>query len=168
MRILGILFLLGAVAAPTKGAAETAAPSSASKAGPVRVHTSRDLAFGTVIPGVDQTVTPLDPNAGLYLLQATGNATLDVWFPSLPASIAGPGDTMPIRFEAQSAAVYFWRNGPVILNFDPAVGVTFTIGKSGNAWIYLGGVASPRGDQSPGAYSSPVSLSADYAPGPSL
>ena len=164
---LAVVALLGVCLTSFEGAAQPGAPSTNKMPPGIRVHTMRDLRFGVGLPGVEHTVLPVNGDAGMYLIQASRNAEITVSFVALPSALSGTADTMPVRFEATSASIYFWKNGPVDLIFDPAVELTFTLGNTGSAWIFLGGIASPKGNQAPGDYSEPVTLEAEYASSPS-
>lgn len=138
-------------------------PSAQKKAGPaVRVTPQRDLQFGDVIPGVETTVDHSDPNSGMWGLKAANESIIDIRFTALPPALNGTGDSMPVRFESTQAIVIIQQLGTSYV-FDPAVGITVQVGKPGRALVFLGGIASPRGDQSAGSYVSPVTLDAEYA-----
>jgi hypothetical protein len=138
-------------------------PLAQKKAGPpVRVTPVRDLAFGDVIPGLETTVGHSDPTSGVWDLKVENDAFITINFSALPPALNGAGDSMPVRFESNQALVVVPQLGASYV-FDPAVGITVQVGQPGRATVYLGGIASPRGDQSTGAYVSPVTLDAEYA-----
>jgi len=129
---------------------------------PVRVIPVRDLEFGSVIPGLETTIPYSDPTSGYWEVKCENDSFIRIDFLGLPTTLAGAGDDMPVRFEPTSAYVYLPRAPVESFVFDPAVGITVQVGKPGRAYIYLGGVASPRGNQSPGDYQSPVTVDVVY------
>lgn len=160
LAVLGILCITAQAAAqrlPVKP------PPEIRHAGPpVRVTPQRDLAFGNVIPGLETSIPYSDPTSGSWEVKCENNSFIRIDFLGLPATLAGAGDSMPVRFEATSAYVYLPRAPVENFVFDPTVGITVQAGPPGRAYIYLGGIASPRPNQSPGDYASPVTIDVTY------
>lgn len=136
--------------------------------GPLTVVPMQDLDFGTVIRGINTTVGPRSPNAGVWEVTGTPRAFVTISFtlPSVLNNIqAAPGVTMPISFGNNSAR---WRRRNPGLGggqrFNPAVGSTGRLG--GNArprmYVYIGGTVSPGAAQVPGIYQGTIIMTVLY------
>ncbi|MGH7658258.1 MAG: hypothetical protein ACREL6_08480, partial [Gemmatimonadales bacterium] len=166
---LAFLAMLLLVATP--GNAQTGSAqfnASAYVQGPLSVVPVQDLDFGVVIPGVNTSVGPRSPNAGVWEVTGTPRAYVAISF-TLPTVLdnvqTAPGVTMPISFGNNSAR---WRRRRPGLGggqrFNPAAGATGRLG--GNArprmYVYIGGTVSPGVTQLPGLYQGTIIISLFY------
>ena len=116
----------------------------------------QDLSFGFMLPGVVTRVEPTDAiRAGQIELLATIGTSFEVRF-TLPASMSGPGTTLPLAFNATSGGASAARTGADVIRVDPRGAARFQLVTANRAFIYLGGEARPRGNQPVGRYSAPV------------
>lgn len=167
----GLAFLSMLLLVATKAAAQTGSAQFSASAfvqGPLSVVPVQDLDFGTVIPGVNTTIGPRSPNAGVWEVTGTPGAYVAISFtlPTLLDNIqAAPGVTMPITFGNNSAR---WRRRNPALgggqHFDPSVGATGRLGGKARPrmYVYIGGTVSPGVTQLPGLYQGTVIISLFY------
>lgn len=117
----------------------------------------RDLAFGTLFPGIPEQVLRTDAGrAGRYRVRAQAGTGLSVRF-VLPAAMVGPGAaTLPMGFAADDGgyAPLFFLNFQIPL--DPNSPYNFSMPFLGTVRFYLGGTASPSFAQTGGNYSAAI------------
>jgi hypothetical protein len=120
---------------------------------------TRDLEFGTVIPGVVSTVAPTDPvKSGLFDITAPLGTRLRLDF-ILPANLIGPaGAPMTLNFANGDAILLETGPGSAPNNQNPKSMKPYTMKYGNRLLIYLGGNVAPTGNQSTGAYSATVVL----------
>lgn len=142
-----------------------AAAPLAAQGRPIGVGTQRirDLAAGTVIPGVPLVVSPADPTRSAQL-SVTGIKLAQVQCSfTLPAALVGPaGALMPVDFPAGSVATTLTGTTADLVPRDPRVSFTANLSDKGRLFVYIGGTLQPTAAQSPGAYATPLSLSCAY------
>lgn len=144
---------LTAIAAATLVAASSAAAQAGRR---VATTTVKNLQFGTLFPGIPQTVPPTDAiRAAEVTLQGPNAAQIAIFF-LLPSSLNGPaGSRLPISFTSTSAGFSTGSIGTQVL-FDPRVLYRPRLSSTGRGTIYLGGVASPAPSQRSGSYRATV------------
>lgn len=149
------LLLCGALLFGGGASAQTPPP------GPNIVDGRRDLRFDTVIAGFPTTVTWDSAQAGQWRIRGQRGAEVQLDFVNLPFFLENGVHAMPVVFEPASAA---WRSpgGGGTVVFDPQVGTTATIGRSGQIFVYLGGTVDPPPNQQPGSYVADVDLDVWY------
>ncbi|MGE3615888.1 MAG: hypothetical protein AB7L66_08435 [Gemmatimonadales bacterium] len=134
----------------------TAAPCSAQ----LVVQGVRDLDFGPVLQGVDQSVSPTDPvRSGQFYFSTPGIGTRIRIRLTLPSRLNGPGGAqMRIRFGPNDAMAQ--GTGPTSLPafFNPNSNVNYTMVTSADANIWLGGTVQPAANQPVGTYTNTVVL----------
>jgi Domain of unknown function (DUF4402) len=130
---------------------------------PLTVTGTRNLAFGTVIPGVAEPVTRTDPvRSGEFRLRGERNSVIQFTF-VLPASMAGPsGATLPLSFGATDAGFSPTESITNQVGFDPRAVATGRLSNNGRGSIFLGGTANPGPAQRAGAYSATITLTVSY------
>jgi hypothetical protein len=150
-RTLGIVLVLAAVGAGTLEA----------QGRPLNVQARRDLDFGTVIPGVPTTVSPLDPAAGHFIVRGQRDAELLLEL-VLPVALTGATGAVPLTFGPADGG-----HGPLAdlgasQPFDPRVPLTVVLPGNGTYYLWLGGTVQPPVQQVPGTYSAQILLTASY------
>jgi hypothetical protein len=130
---------------------------------PLTVTGVRNLAFGTVIPGVPAPVTRSDAvRSGEFRLRGERNTLIQFNF-VLPARMAGPaGATLPLTFGATDAGFSPTESITSQVGFDPRAAATGRLSNNGRGSIYLGGTANPGPAQRAGAYSATITLTVSY------
>lgn len=130
---------------------------------PLTVTGTRNLAFGTVMPGVPEPVTRSDAvRSGEFRLRGERNSLIQFNF-VLPASMAGPaGATLPLSFGATDAGFSPTESITNQVGFDPRAAATGRLSNNGRGSIYLGGTANPGPAQRAGAYAATITLTVSY------
>lgn len=131
--------------------------SSSLTAQTLRVRGERDLRFGTLFPGIPETVLWSDgTRRGQYRIRSnTFFAPVMVQL-VLPPDMIGPGGaTMPLTFGPADAA--YWLPFFGATPFDPQAPVSFILFPRA-ARIYLGGTATPSVSQAAGNYTAIITL----------
>lgn len=110
------------------------------------------LSFGTLIPGVSQTVSAGDVvRRGEVLIQGAGQYTVQI---VLPTVLSGPnGARLPLLFGAADGQLDL-RNKTSV--FDPRTGTTVKLNKNDSATIGIGGTAQPAASQAAGTYTGTI------------
>jgi hypothetical protein len=121
------------------------------------VVTEQQLSFGTMLPGVTETVTVQD-GWRRASIRVEGSSPQAVRF-IVPAALQGPlGNSIPLTFDGSSAA---WRTekSTKLTLFDPVAGTRLALNKQQDvAWIYLGALAIPAAQQLAGDYTATVTI----------
>jgi spore coat protein U-like protein len=163
LRMTAIALTLGVVGVATAEAQTNNASvqATATVQQPINVTGARDLAFGNVFPGVNQSVAVTDPNSGLWSVtgQVSGNVQLTF---GLPATLSDGTNTMPI-----GTYVGHWNqsNSPVGgTGFTPSAGSTNAQlhAVTGEAYVFIGATVSPATNQPAGTYSGTLSMTVVY------
>lgn len=115
----------------------------------------RDLAFGSVIPGIATNVPPSDPvRSGMWEITAPQGDRVQVRL-TLPNRLTAPGGLqMPVGFANNHAIVVSDTPGATPEAFNPNATQNLRLDTSGRFFVFLGGTASPTGTQAPGTYSA--------------
>ena len=124
----------------------------------------RDLAFGPVIRGVPNAVSPNDPiRSGRFYVRHIINRQVQVQFtlPTQLARVAG-GANLPISFSATDAVAKGTAPISNPLTFNPNNTQTFNLVTSADFYINLGGRVSPAAGQATGAYRGTVTLTCTF------
>ena len=124
----------------------------------------RDLAFGPVIRGVPNAVSPNDPvRSGRFYVRHIINRQVQVQFtlPTQLARVAG-GANLPISFAATDAVAKGTAPISNPLTFNPNNTQTFNLVTSADFYINLGGRVSPAAGQATGAYRGTVTLTCTF------
>ena len=122
----------------------------------------RDLAFGTVFPGLPSVVSRTDAvNSGRFDLSGKKSRDVQLTF-GLPAVMTGPlSATMPLAFGADDAGYSPTQSvGNQTVTWDPRTSQTLTLPNTANpkVSIFLGGRVSPAVNQRAGGYTGTVIL----------
>lgn len=135
-----------------------AAPAFGQGGRPLRVQGVRPLSFGVVFPGVPAHVLRTDP-AGSGEFSIRGERFLQILMEfALPTSLTGPGGAaMPLSFGSNDAGFSTTTIGAQA-GFDPNVGGTGQLSKTGQGAVFLGGTAQPTTAQAAGVYTGIVVL----------
>lgn len=149
-------FLLRAFACALSCSLPAAAPAGAQQ---LRVDGTRNLDFGTLIPGVPTLVSPTDaPRAGRIEIVGSAGATVQLLF-TLPAVMTGPrGATLPLEFGPAAAAWSSVRAVGTLVPFDPRVPFSARLSAEGRAAVFLGGAVHPVTTQAAGPYGATVTI----------
>lgn len=121
----------------------------------------RNLAFGTLIPGVPSVVAPTDPaRAAQFDVRGGAAQQLQVVL-ALPLELEGPGGSrLPVRY-GPSAAAYSLTSAPAdAVAFDPALPFTVSLPAAGRLQVYVGGTATPTVTTPAGRYGAVITLTA--------
>ena len=124
----------------------------------------RDLAFGPVIRGVPNAVSPNDPvRSGRFYVRHIINRQVRVQFtlPTQLARVAG-GANLPITFATTDAVAKGTAGSSVAVTFNPNNAITFTLTTSADFYVNLGGRVSPAAGQATGAYTGTVTLTCTF------
>ena len=157
MRLERIVMVAAALAAAS-GARQTAFAQR-----PLTATGARNLTFGTLFPGVAETIVRTDAaNAGRF--DVTGARLTEVRVQlTLPPVMAAPsGATMSLTFGPGDGGFNTQNNIGAAQAFDPRVPLVFRLPSSGRLFIWLGGTVVPSATQAPGAYTATITLTAAY------
>lgn len=123
----------------------------------------RELAFGPVVRGVQNTVAPTDPiRSGRFYIRYILNRNIRVSF-ALPRRLTrAGGGNLPITFTTTSAVAQGTGPSSTPVPFDPNTAITFQLVSSNDFYINLGGRVSPAGNQAIGNYSGTVTLTCTF------
>lgn len=116
----------------------------------------RDLAFGTVLPGIPSSVSVNDPlHTGGFEITGPAAASIRVEFVLPLALVAGGAAPLPISFGSGDAFAAFSPHGTV---FDPHAPLLGALGPAGQLFIRLGGTVLPGHSQAGGAYAATITM----------
>lgn len=126
---------------------------------PLQVVGVRNLAFGTLLPGVPTMVRPGDgARSGQLDVIGPDNARIMLAM-TLPTVLVGDrGGTLPISFDPASAG---WSQSQAVGNqvaFDPRAPFTAALSASGRGSVLLGATLHPTPTQRSGAYSATITI----------
>lgn len=123
----------------------------------------RNLAFGSLLPGVPEAVSPADGSrSGRFLIFGLRRAEVQIDF-SLPAALAGPGgQALPLQFGPTDGGFSTTPATGSMVVFDPRVPLVTRLGNSGLLYLWLGGTALPSGQQPAGSYSATITITVAY------
>lgn len=119
----------------------------------------QDLGFGSVFPGVQTTVQPIDAGAGRYFILGRRNQRIELDFVFPPNLTSGGGANMPISFGPASAGYSADGSTASLVPFDPTTPFTVRLSRLGVGYVYLGGTLQPGGGQTAGNYTASIVLS---------
>ena len=123
----------------------------------------RNLAFGPVVRGIQNTVAPADPiKSGRFYIRYILNRNVRVQF-ALPTRLTRTGGgNLPITFTTTSAIAQGTGPSSTPVPFDPNTAITFQLVSSTDFYINLGARVSPAGNQTIGNYSGTVTLTCTF------
>ena len=126
---------------------------------PLQVVGVRNLAFGTLLPGVPTMVLPGDgAKSGQLDVIGPDNARIMLSM-TLPTVLVGDrGGTLPITFGPASAG---WSQSQAVGNqtaFDPRAPFTAALSAAGRGSLFLGATLQPTPTQRAGAYSATITI----------
>jgi len=149
------------LALPSTATAQSASISAtATVATALTVTNVRNLGFGTVIPGFNRTINVTDGTSGHFQVTGGANAEVAVSFSALPGVLTGPGTDLSVSYSATHNTT---DNGGSGTSFTPGSGVTTRLDNTtGELHVYIGGVLTVPGGQTPGAYSATITMDASY------
>ncbi len=130
----------------------------------VTISKTSQLSIGTVVAGVDKIIPVTDPGAGSFtirLQKPKKGSTPDVslTFSYLPNFLMGSFDRLKMTYGLTSAA-WSYQNDPLgASTFDPARGVSWNPPAEDRIYVWIGGTASPRTNQSTGQYGGTIVVS---------
>jgi hypothetical protein len=159
-RLLGAAVLsaasLGAAASPA--AAQFVVPEHP-HGKPFMAFSKRDLTFGKVFPGIEESVMSSDPrHAGLFEIQGTADSPVRVEFVLPDALRSAHGAQLPVEFGHGDGQADFSRGRYHGVYFDPRTPLVADLGPNGKLWVRLGGTVLPARDQAGGAYHATISI----------
>ncbi len=156
MRIGRIVMVAAALTAAGAG-------QSTAQGRPLSVAGSRDLTFGTLFPGVPQTIVRTDAaNAGQFQVSGTRNLEVRAQL-TLPSLMTAPGGaTMALSFAPGDGGYNTQNNIGTAQAFDPGVPLVTRLPGTGRLFIWLGGTVLPSGTQAAGAYAALITLTVAY------
>lgn len=130
---------------------------------PLRVTGTRDLTFGSVIPGIPLHVLKTDPvRSGEIELRGEKYSVLQLVF-VLPSTMAGPGTAqMPLTFDAGDAGFSSEESITAQTTFDPRAPAFGQLSKNGRALVFLGATVRPPSTQPAGSYAAGITLTVSY------
>jgi hypothetical protein len=119
----------------------------------------RDLAFGSVLPGIPSSVPVSDPlHTGLFAISGPAAASVRVEF-ILPTSMAFGTSLLPIVFGAGDGFADFNNvSPPGGTIFDPHAPLLGALGPGGQLFVRMGGTVFPVRTQTSGAYAATITM----------
>ena len=145
MKVLAGLLLLLGVARPA--AAQFSAVGT------------RDLAFGSIIPGVIATVAPMDPvKSGVFDITANQGTRLRLDFTLPTRLVSAGGAQLTINFANGDAILLETAPGSTPNSQNPKSMKPYTMINGNQLKLFLGGNVSPTGGQATGTYTGTVML----------
>ncbi len=129
---------------------------------PVTVTAQRNLDFSDVFPGVNKSIVVTDATSGKWLVTGDPGVVVDLTFPSLPATLANGGSTIPIVYAATDAAYHTSDDAGAATSFDPSVGASPALSMTGELYVWIGGTVQPSEVASAGSYTGTITLDAAY------
>lgn len=157
LKAAAVLAVLAATAQQAQAQASSNVTATATVAAALTASTTQNLAFGTVIPGYNKTVTAA--NGGIVLFTGGAGAEVTVSFTALPANLTSGANTLPISYTAGTTTT----SGGALTSFTPASGTTTTLhATTGELYVHVGGTVSPAGAQAAGAYTGTITVQAAY------
>jgi hypothetical protein len=133
-------------------------------AGQSSVTGMQNLAFGIVIRGVPNSVTPNDAvRRGRFYVKHIINHQIGLRF-TLPTQLArvGGGGNLPISFGATDGIAQGTAGSSVPVTFNPHNNQTFNLVTSADFNVYLGGRVSPAANQATGNYTGTITLTCTF------
>lgn len=126
----------------------------------ITVTGARDLAFGSVFPGVAKTVVVSDATSGRFDLTGQSSGNVNVSF-TLPTNLTSGANNLPIG--TWSGCTNATNTTTGCTSFTPSAGATATaLSGAGALFVWVGGTVSPAANQAAGAYTATVTLTAAY------
>ena len=120
---------------------------------------TRDLAFGSVIPGVLTTVQPTDPvKSGVYTVTAPMGTRLRLDFILPTQLVRTGGGQMIVNFPNGYCILLETAPGSVPNSQNPKSMKPYTMTNGTQLKVYLGGDVSPTAGQATGLYTATVML----------
>lgn len=152
-----VLAALAATAQQAQAQASSNVTATATVAAALSATTTQNLAFGTVIPGFNKTVTAA--NGGIVLFSGGAGAEVSVSFTALPANLTSGSNNLPITYTAG----WTQTSGGALTSFTPSSGATANLhATSGELYVHVGGTVAPAGAQAAGTYTGTITVQASY------
>jgi hypothetical protein len=126
----------------------------------ITVVGDRNLAFGTVFPGVNKTVPVQGGNSGRYQVTGAANASVSLTF-TLPANLANGPNLLPINtWVGRHNAI---NNAATGVAFTPSGSPTNTaLSALGVRWVFIAATVNPAANQAAGGYLATATLTVAY------
>jgi hypothetical protein len=158
MALVAVVAAFGANSAQAQASSNITA--SATVAAALTASTIQNLAFGTVIPSFNRTVTTNDAaNAGIVRFAGGANAEVNVTLPTLPANLSDGTNSLPISY----TSAYAVTQAGAQTSFTPATGATTRLdATTGFLFVFVAGTVSPGAGQVAGAYTGTITVQAAY------
>lgn len=122
----------------------------------ITVRPLQNLTFGFLLPGVNTRIDPLNlSRSGQIELLAARGTIFEVRM-TVPTALAGQGTTLPLAYDAGSAAASALRSPIDAIRFDPRGTARFQLVTADRASIFIGAEARPRVGQPVGSYTAPL------------
>jgi hypothetical protein len=131
---------------------------------PVTVVAMRGVTFGAVLPGIPETVSPVDPanSAQFDITGPNGQVLLSF---VLPLSMTGPGGAvMSMTFGPGDGGYSPTQTIVSQVGFDPTQSLTVSLPSGGRASIFVGATVFPSINQRAGPYTATVTLNVTVLP----
>jgi len=127
---------------------------------PITVLASRDLAFGSVFPGVNKTVPVTGGSSGRYQLSGEANASISLTF-TLPANLVNGANLLPINTWVGRHNTI--SNAATGVSFTPSGSPTNTqFSATGQRFVFISATVSPAANLAPGGYVAVATLTVAY------
>lgn len=151
--------LLG-IASQAKAQNSASATVSANVQQPITVTKTNDLSFGSVFPGLNNSVAVTASGAASFSVQGQASANVNLTF-TLPSNITSSSNTLPV---ANWVALYNTTNSSASgTSFTPSTSATSaTLSSSGALYVFLGATAQPSISQAAGSYSGTATMTVVY------
>ncbi len=157
-KTLAIAALALLVAGAAQAQVNASISASAIVAGPLGIAAGTNLDFGTVIPGTARTIDPLtSASAGSFTLTGGANAQLNLSW-TVPANLTSGANTLPVSFSATYNTTATQASATALVLPD----LTRRLSASGNAYIWVGGTATPAVGQVVATYTGTIQMTAAY------
>ena len=133
----------------------------------VAVTGGQDVSFGSILPGVTESIETTDSRSGR--IKISGQPGSEIFFSfTLPTTLTSGSDTLTVAFDKTSAAVAESANlASFVARGDPRTGFAARLGTGNNGipgelYLALGCTVAPRPDQLSGVYSGEIHVTIVY------
>jgi hypothetical protein len=158
-KTLAIAALALLVAGAAQAQVNASITATAVVAGPLGIAAGNNLNFGTVIPGTARVIDPLtSTSAGSFTLTGGANAQLNLSWTVPTDLVDGAGHTLGVTFAATYGTTATQSAATALTLPD----LTRRLSAAGDAYIWVGGTATPLVGQFVATYTGTVQVTAAY------